>query len=90
MKKITFRTLNSNYLMLVFLALLTSINAFGASISWTGSAGDGLWATALNWSGGEVPVAGDHVVIPAGAVVTVNSDLSSTKLNSISVLGTLT
>jgi uncharacterized repeat protein (TIGR01451 family) len=37
------------------------------TISWVGSAGDGLWATAGNWSPLRVPAAGDVVCIPATA-----------------------
>ena len=40
-----------------------------ASVSWTGSAGDGLWSSANNWAGGAIPDRANvaAVVIPAGA-----------------------
>jgi hypothetical protein len=37
--------------------------------TWDGDAGDGLWTTALNWSGDAVPVAGETVIIANGDIV---------------------
>jgi len=37
--------------------------------TWDGEAGDGLWSTALNWSGDVLPVAGDTVYITNGDTV---------------------
>ncbi len=34
-----------------------------AAVSWTGGAGDGLWATPGNWNGGVVPAAADDVTV---------------------------
>jgi len=36
-----------------------------AIVSWTGSAGNGLWSDARNWSGNSVPTAADEVTISA-------------------------
>jgi|GEM_PF-281823 len=35
----------------------------GATKTWTGLAGDGQWATAANWNGGTLPVAGDDILL---------------------------
>ncbi|MGB4577609.1 MAG: G8 domain-containing protein, partial [Paludibacter sp.] len=83
MQKITFSIIP---VALIAILILTSSVLHAATITYAAVTGN--WTDA-NWTP-QAPVAGDHVVIPAGAVVTVNSDLSSTKLNSISVLGTLT
>lgn len=68
------------------LCLFLSTKAFGANITYNVATGD--WTDA-NWTP-QAPVAGDNIIIPAGAVVTVSSDLSATKFNCISVLGELT
>ena len=39
------------------------VRAHLAAVSWTGGAGDGLWGTAGNWSGGVVPAMADDVVV---------------------------
>ena len=38
------------------------------TITWNGNAGDGLWATGNNWTGGSVPNANDNVIIGNHAV----------------------
>ena len=88
MKKSTFITTKTIYLVMVVLAMLSSINVYSAAVSWTGTAGDGLWSTAGNWSGGAVPVAADDVTIGNGFSVTVSGTV--TKINSLVLSGTLT
>lgn len=46
------------------------------------------WSNAAAWPGGQVPVAGDSVVIPAGAVIRL--DISPPNLHSLTIEGTLT
>jgi RHS repeat-associated protein len=41
--------------------------------TWTGTAGDGLWSTAANWSTDAVPGSSDEACLPDGASVTLNS-----------------
>ena len=41
--------------------------ANGATVTWTGTAGDGKWLTAENWDSGSVPVSTDEIIIPAGS-----------------------
>jgi hypothetical protein len=41
--------------------------ANGATVTWTGGAGDGLWLTAGNWDTGSVPASTDEVIIPASS-----------------------
>ena len=44
---------------------------FGSRLcTWTGAAGDGLWATDGNWDTGSVPAAGECVLLDGGAEVT--------------------
>ena len=45
----------------IFVALIAS--SAWAQKTWTGSAGDGLWTSASNWSGGAVPTAADDVLL---------------------------
>jgi len=58
-----------------------------ASVSWTGTAGDGKWSTAGNWAGGALPDGGNvaAVSLPAGATVNFDSATLATQLNSIAV-----
>ena len=59
-------------------------------VEWTGGARDNPnWSAALNWSGGAVPVAGDSLVFPAGALQeTNNNDLATNiKFSSITFEG---
>lgn len=43
--------------------LLAGLKGFSATVYWDGGGGDGLWATATNWVGDVLPVAGDDVVL---------------------------
>lgn len=87
MKKSTLITTKSNFLVLVVIALLTTTNTFGATVTWAGTAGDGLWSSPTNWSSGLVPTAADNVVIPATFTVTLSGNAG--KINKISVSGKL-
>lgn len=67
------------------------------SIYWTGLAGDGLWATANNWSGASVPTATENitvgnyaVTIATGYTAYANTLTLSTAGGSITNNGTLT
>ncbi len=55
--------------------------------TWTGTAGDGSFATAGNWSTGSVPGSSDRACIPAGASVQVGS---SAQVGSITGEGQIT
>lgn len=48
----------------------------GCNVSWTGSAGDGAWQTAGNWSTGAVPTARQRACIPTGATVHITGGTS--------------
>ncbi|MFN8587520.1 MAG: hypothetical protein U0704_06920, partial [Candidatus Eisenbacteria bacterium] len=50
--------------LLSMLAAVASGEATAATITWTGTAGDGLWHTAGNWDLARLPAPGDDVVIP--------------------------
>lgn len=78
--------LNSVFFIALLTILLSAADANAATITYAVATGN--WTDA-NWTP-QPPVVGDNVVIPAGAVVTVNTDLTSTKFNSLSVLGSLT
>ena len=47
-----------------------------ATTAWTGTAGDGLWNTAGNWSGGQRPLATDAVCIPVASTVVATSSIT--------------
>jgi hypothetical protein len=55
------------------------------TVTWNGGNGD--WATASNWSGGQLPGSGDDVVIPAG--VTLTHSTGGDTIHRISGSGTL-
>ena len=44
----------------------------GSSATWTGAAGDGLWADANNWSGYKVPSQLNGAIFNAPATVTIS------------------
>jgi hypothetical protein len=48
---------------LILLFISFTLIGRSAVIKWDGGGGNGLWATALNWSGNVVPVPGDDVVL---------------------------
>ena len=49
------------------------LTAVGATCTWTGGAGDGLWATPGNWKNDAVPTSADSVTIPAGTADTMDT-----------------
>jgi len=73
---------------LVFVWLLWSAPAFGATRTWTGGGADNNWSTTANW-GGTAPVAGDDLVFPSGALrLSNNNNISAgTSFNSITISG---
>ncbi|HUK54940.1 MAG TPA: choice-of-anchor D domain-containing protein, partial [Candidatus Binatia bacterium] len=59
--------------------------------SWTGTAGDGQWTTATNWSTGVIPVSTDDACIPTGFNVTVGALAAANQtIRSLTVQGTST
>ncbi len=80
------KILNSVFCIALLTIILAAANANAATITYAVATGN--WTDA-NWTP-QAPVTGDNVVIPAGAVVTVNTDLTSAKFNSLSVSGSLT
>ncbi len=71
---------NSNMrLAFITLFLVLSSNYILGQKTWTGLGGDGLWATATNWSGGTVPISTDQVLLDnSGVAGTFNITLPST------------
>lgn len=63
-------------------------SASAASINWTGTAGDGLWTTASNWTPVQVPTAADDVTIDATKTVTVNAAVAFNSLTLGDTAGT--
>lgn len=80
-----------------FLLSITSLFVFAPNIAsaatrtWDGSAGDGKFSTAENWSDDTVPANGDSVVFPVSAAPTsdtsITQDISGLSLASLSVTG---
>lgn len=61
------------------LAALALCPVFAATIVWNGGGGDGLWTTAANWTGGNVPGEGDVASfsttgLPADNIVRLNGN----------------
>ncbi len=48
--------------MMIWLMLIATLTCGAATLTWTGAAGDGLTATAGNWSPAQAPVAGDLLI----------------------------
>lgn len=72
---------------LVFSALFCALTGFylsAAACNWLG--GTGNWSDPAKWSCGEVPGAGDDVIIPDGVGARVNMDVSAT-VNSLFFAG---
>ena len=73
---------------LLALATTRGSAAPACTITWDGSAGTTSWHTVTNWDLNRVPVATDHVCIPAAASVTFST--GTTSILSLQDLGTLT
>ena len=55
--------------------VLSAVSSLQADVhSWSGTAGDGLWATTGNWLGGTVPATNDTALFAANATVTPATD----------------
>ena len=54
-------------------SLFDTVGPMAQAVTWTGAAGDGLWATAGNWSPAVVPGPADDVVIAGGPRVTLTA-----------------
>lgn len=77
------RIISFTFLMIVGMSFASSVLA--ADITYNVETGD--WADA-KWTP-QAPAAGDNVIIPLGAVVTVSTDLSTTIFNKVTVNGKL-
>jgi hypothetical protein len=92
---------NYSILIKVLASLIFILNSVVslAQKTWTGGGGDGLWATATNWSGGTVPISTDQVVIdnsgvagtftitlPTTAVAIVRLTITPTNPNIITIV----
>jgi hypothetical protein len=77
------------WLVVLCLAILAVNTSYGTSYTWTGKAGDHLWATPTNWVPSGPPVSGDTVSINAFQVE-LDATLSLAGLNiaSTTVTGT--
>lgn len=62
----------------VLAAVLGVGASLAATVTWTGAAGDGQWATDANWDGGVRPGAGDDVCFAVSAALTVPTDFAGT------------
>lgn len=72
--------------MSIFGLLFTS-SLFASTVTWTGSAGDGLWSSVGNWSSNAIPSSADNVIIPKTFTVTISNDAG--KVNQLAVQGKL-
>jgi len=57
-------------LMVLSVCLASGSWTHGETVTWVGSAGDGSWGTAANWSSGTVPTSAQDVSIQTGTVST--------------------
>ncbi len=59
----------------IFLFSLAGVHgAEAATVTWDNSSGDGLWSTAANWSGDELPRIGDEVIFDGTSNTASNVD----------------
>src|SRR5262245_31599790 len=70
-------------------AVLAGFHVAAATKTWDGSS-SGNWATAANWSGDTLPVAGDDLVFPGGVtrLMMTNNFSPNRAFNSLTFLGT--
>src|SRR5437899_12948611 len=75
--------------IIIGISILTGVHGWGATKTWDGSA-SGNWATAANWSGGTLPVAGDDLLFTGGiARLNMTNNFSPNRaFNSLTFLGT--
>jgi hypothetical protein len=69
-----------HWLIKILLGLLVSLSCsalFGATVTWEGGAGNGLWSDPLNWDGDTLPVSTDLVLI-TGTTGSVTLDVDFT------------
>lgn len=84
MKKITLSLSNIRFSalsLLMVVGLFFASSAYAADITYAVATGD--WTDA-NWTP-QAPVAGDNIIIPTGAILTVSTDLSATIFNKVTV-----
>lgn len=71
-------------LLIIFSMLFCFGFINGATITSTGT---GNWSSAASWIGGVLPTVNDDVIIAAGSIITINSDVAA---KSVTINGTLT
>ena len=75
-------------LLLITLMTASFQYSFAGTKTWTGLAGDGLWATTTNWSGNSAPTASDDVVLDNAVVAadyTVTLPITAVTVKTISI-----
>src|ERR1051326_5289232 len=76
--------------LILLLSCFLTAQSFGTTKTWIGSSG-GNWSVSGNWSpAGGAPGSGDDVVISSGGAMTVNFDLSSATIASLTITNTAT
>lgn len=60
--------------LFVFMMILTG--AWAENYTWNGSAGDGLWNTAANWTPNGIPATGDQVTLNGNESITFSGDVT--------------
>jgi hypothetical protein len=62
------------------------------SNSWIGSAGDGVWGTAGNWSAGTIPATGEDVTIAPNTptAISIGASYAAVDLESLTITGPVT
>jgi RHS repeat-associated protein len=56
-----------------------------STVSWDGGGGDNLWSNPDNWSGNQLPGAGDEVTIAADGDITILHDVGASEVSSLSI-----
>ncbi|MDP9468964.1 MAG: autotransporter adhesin family protein, partial [Chloroflexota bacterium] len=59
-------------------SLASAPNVQGATRTWDGGGGDGLWSTAANWTADTVPIAGDTVTFNGTSTTSATIDMAVT------------
>src|SRR4051794_27851439 len=74
-------------LVLAAAIFLRTNNAFAATRTWDGSAGDKKFSTDANWSGDTAPVDDDTIEFPASAGEALSTDSLDNDITGLSVAG---
>ena len=72
----------------IFIFTLFTVNQLYGQLKWDGEASDGLWSTALNWIGDQIPGSNDDVLLDH-SIITTDYTITLPSGNSLTVVRSL-